>query len=134
MYDDISSVSRYLNFCESLEDILYEEVKHYPSPKGSVKQLDLYTHWCDYTELGDTFRKNGIVKKDVMDAYAAYIKIPKGYGSHAFVASVGEMFMHKKFSPDWYRLQRRHGAIMKRVDEIRAENGSVQIWYEDQCR
>lgn len=134
MYDDITSVSRYLNFCESLQDLLYEEVKHYPSPKGAVKQLDLYTHWYDYTELGDVLRKNGIVKNDVLEAYDLYRKLPKGYGVHAFVASVGEMFMQKKFSPDWYRLKRRHGAIMKRVDEIRAENGSVPIWYDEKCR
>lgn len=93
MYDDIISVFCYLNFCEFLEDFLYEEVKYYFLFKGVVKQLDLYMYWDDYIELGDVFRKNGIVKNDVLQVYDMYRKLFKGYGVYVFVVSVGEMFM-----------------------------------------
>ena len=112
MYDDVSSVSRFVNFCESLEDTLYEQVKHFPSPKGAAKQLNLYTHWYEYSALGDVFRKNGIGRNDVIEAYVAFTKLPRGYGRQVYAASIGEMFMYRKFSPDWYRMQQRHGAIM----------------------
>lgn len=134
MYDDVTSVSRYLDFCESLDDTLYEQVKHFPSPKGAAKQLNLYTHWHDYSDLGDVLRKNGIGRKDVLEAYAAFTKLPRGYGRHVYVASIGEMFMYRKFSPDWYRMQQRHDTIMKRADEINEMNGSVQDWHDELCR
>lgn len=134
MYDDVTSVSRYLDFCESLDDTLYEQVKHFPSPKGAAKQLNLYTHWHDYSDLGDVLRKNGIGRKDVLEAYAAFTKLPRGYGRHVYIASIGEMFMYRKFSPDWYRMQQRHDTIMKCADEINEMNGSVQDWHDELCR
>ena len=134
MYNDVTSVCRYMNFCESLHDTLCEKVRHFVAPGGAAKQLDLYTHWDTFTDLGNIFLKNGISKTDIIAAFEGFARCNPGYGRHAYAASMGEMFMQKKFSPDWYRLQRRHKTIMKRVDEIRAENGSVAIWETEMCR
>ena len=134
MYNDVQSVCRYMTFCESLQDTLCEKVRHFVSPKGVAKQLDLYTHWDTFTDLGNIYLKNGIGKTDILKAFEGFARCNPGYGRHVYAASMGEMFMHKKFSPDWYCLQQRHETIMKRVDEIRAENGSVAIWEEEMCR